>query len=83
MSAYKYFGCEIDEFLEMKMMLEQRVEKGRVALNALLQNCRSIGGVHGGTFKKLMESMDSLEQLQLRALRTYFGVGRNHHMVSL
>ena len=101
MSSYKYLGCEIDEFLEMKMMLEQRVEKGRVALNALFQNCRSIGGVHGGTFKKLMESMvhsvllygaeawgflkrmDSLEQLQLRALRTYFGVGRNHPKVSL
>ena len=27
--------------------------------------------------------MDSLEQLQLRALRTHFGVGRNHPRVSL
>ena len=23
---YKYLGCEVDEFLEMKLMLEQRVE---------------------------------------------------------
>ena len=100
-SSYKYLGCEVDEYLEMKLMQEQRVEKGKLALNVLLQKCRSVGDVYSGTFKKLMESMvhsvllygaeawgllkrmDSLEQLQLRALRTYFGVGRNHPRVSL
>ena len=30
-----------------------------------------------------LKRMDSLEQLQLKGLRTYFGVGRNHPRVSL
>ena len=34
-SLYKYLVCEI-QMSFLKMMLEQRLEKGRVALNALL-----------------------------------------------
>lgn len=56
--SYKYFGCEIDEFLELNLMLEKRVESGKAALNGWLQRCRSaVGEVHVGTFRKLMESM--------------------------
>ena len=34
--SYKYLGCEIDEFLDLNLMLEKRVESGKAALNGLL-----------------------------------------------
>ena len=88
--------------MEVNQMLEKRVESGSVALNGLLQRCQStVGEVHVGTFRKLMESMvhsfllygaeawgcirrmDSLDQLQMRALRIFFGVNKYHPRVSL
>jgi hypothetical protein len=42
--SYKYLGCEIDEFLDLNLMLEKRVESGKAALNGLLQRCRSTVG---------------------------------------
>ena len=101
-SSYKYLECVIDEFLELKLMIDQRIEVARKALSCFLQRCRtSVGGVYSDTYKCLLESfidlvllygaevwgcmrgIDGVEQLQLQALRSFFGVCRPHLKASL
>jgi hypothetical protein len=56
-SSYKYLGCVIDEFLELKLMIDQRIEVARKALSCCLQRCRtSVGEVYTDTYKCLLES---------------------------
>ena len=98
-AKYKYLGCVIDEFLDLNAMMDDRVEAGRRALGSLLRGAQStVGVLFGRTFKKLLDAMvrsvllygaeawgclESLEQVQLRAFRLYFGVPRSHPRTSL
>ena len=93
--SYKYLGCVVDEFLELKEMVEDKV------VGACFQRCRAeMGDVTAGSFRKLMESLVEstmmygaevwgcsrqlvpIEQVQLRALRMFFGVGTLHPKAS-
>ena len=57
-SRYKYLGCMLDEFLELKDMIEDRVGSGKKALGAWWQQCNvELGGVDIGTFRILMSSL--------------------------
>ena len=57
-SSYKYLGCVVDEFLELKDMVEDKAEAGRRALGACFQRCRAeMGEVTVAVFRKLMESL--------------------------
>ena len=101
-SSYKYLGCVVDEFLELKEMVEDKAEAGRRALGACFQRCwAEMGEVTVAVIRKLMESLvestmmygaevwgcsrhlESIEQVQLCALRMFFGVGTLHPKASL
>ena len=57
-SSYKYLGCVVDEFLELKEMVEDKAEAGRRALGACFQRCRAeMVDVTVRIFRKLMESL--------------------------
>ena len=56
--SYKYLGCVVDEFLELKEMVEDKAKAGRRALGARFQRCRAeMGDVTVGIFRKLMEPL--------------------------
>ena len=101
-SSYKYLGCIVDEFLEMKEMIEDKAMAGKKALGAWFQRCTAeLGDIGIGTFRKLMTSLvdstmlygaevwgccrnlQSVQQVQLRAARLFFGVGTLHPRTSL
>jgi hypothetical protein len=49
-SSYKYLGCVLDEFLEMRQMIKSRAEARKRALGEWLAYCRSsIVDIKGGT----------------------------------
>ena len=55
----KYLGCVIDEFLELKFMIDQKIEVARKALSCCLRRCRTsvhVGEVYTDTYKCLLES---------------------------
>ena len=57
-SSYKYLECVVDDFLELKEMVEDKAEAGRRALGACFQRCRAeMGEVTVGIFRKLNESL--------------------------
>ena len=57
-AEYKYLGCMIDEFLDLKSMVECRARMGRSALSMWMQRCRSsVGDLHIRTYRKLMAAM--------------------------
>jgi hypothetical protein len=57
-STYKYLGCYINEFLDLNVMVADRVEAGRKAASLLLQQMRSsVGMLFGQSFKKLFDCM--------------------------
>ena len=97
-SSYKYLGCVIDEFLDCSRMVEHRVKAlgawlrrcresvGEVNGRSFLQLLQSLvesvlmyGAVVWGCHHKL----EGLSQIQLRALRIFFGVGLRHPRASL
>ena len=101
-SSYKYLGCIVDEFLEMREMIEDKAMAGKKALGAWFQRCTAeLGDIGIGTFRKLMTSLvdstmlygaevwgccrnlQSVQQVQLRAPRLFFGVGTLHPRTSL
>ena len=57
-SCYKYLGCVVDERLDLKEMVQDKVVAGKKALGAWFQWCRvEVGDIGTGTFKKLMSSL--------------------------
>ena len=56
-SSYKYLGCIVDEHLELKEMVEEKVAAGRTALGAWMHRCKTEVDVGVGTFKKLMSAL--------------------------
>ena len=61
-SSYKYLGCIVDEFLEMKEMIEDKAMAGKKALGTWFQRCTAelgdIGiGIILGIFRKLITSL--------------------------
>ena len=95
---YKYFGCIVDEHGQCRRMVEERVKAGAVALSDWLRRCKaSVGEVRGGTFGKLLEMLvgsvllygvevwgcKPIEEVQMRAVRIFMGVGRLHPLASL
>ena len=57
-SSYKYLGFFVDEFLELKEMVEDKAEAGRRALGACFQRCRAeMGDATVRVSRKLMESL--------------------------
>ena len=47
-SSYRYLGCCVNEFLDLKDMVVDRVEAGRRAANLLLQRVRTSVGMLSG-----------------------------------
>ena len=48
-TSYKYLGCVIDEYLQMKGMVEVRAKAGYKALGLWMSRCRqNAGGIKGG-----------------------------------
>ena len=59
-SSYKYLGCFVDEHLEFKEMVEEKVAAGRRALGPWLSRCSlrvEVGNVEIETFKKPMSAL--------------------------
>ena len=57
-SCYKYLQCVVDEHLDLKEMVQDKVVAGKKALGAWFQWCRvEVGDIGIGTFKKLMSSL--------------------------
>ena len=53
-----YLGCIVDEFLEMKEIIEDKAMAGKKALGAWFQRCTAeLGDIGIGTFRKLMTSL--------------------------
>ena len=40
-SSNKYVGCVVDEYLEVKEMVEEKAAAGRMALSAWLNRCKA------------------------------------------
>ena len=55
-SSYKYLACVLGEHLELKDMVHDKVMTGKKALGAWFWQCRLVGNVCIGTFRKLMTS---------------------------
>ena len=101
-SSYKYLGCIVDEFLEMKEMIEDKAMAGKKALGVWFQRYTAeLGDIGIGTFRKLMTSLvdstmlygaevwgccwsvQSVQQVQLKAAHLFCGVGTLHPQTSL
>ena len=95
-SCYKYLGCVVDEFLDLNEMVQDKVVGGKEALGAWFQWCRvEVGDVGIRAFKELISSrsgaeiwrclcnLEAFEQIHLKAIRMFFGIGTLHPRVSL
>ena len=57
-SQYKYWGCVIDEHLELNDMVDEKAVAGKKVLGAWFSRCRvEVGDIGAGTFRKLMSSL--------------------------
>ena len=55
---YKYLGCTMNDHMEYKKMIKERVMAGARALSGWLRSCRAmVREVRGATLRKLMEAL--------------------------
>ena len=53
--VYVYSVCVVDEHLDLKEMVQDKVVAGKKALGAWFRRCRvEVGDINIGTFKKLI-----------------------------